>query len=201
MTKEEYIDTNEYGYDADKGIWSKAKEKFLEGTINSNGYVQVGLRCVDGKNRTFYYHRALWFLAYGSIPEGYQINHIREFEKTDNRLCNLELVTPKENINYGTRNERCAVKLRGVPRPYMIERNKRLRSKPVVAVDKDGNVIYEFLSAKEAERQGFRQSAVSACCNNCYHRQGNNIYKNLRWYFKDEWEKLVWEKEQAVKRV
>ena len=31
MTKEEYIDTNEYGYDADKGIWSKHYNRFLKG--------------------------------------------------------------------------------------------------------------------------------------------------------------------------
>jgi hypothetical protein len=33
---------------------------------------------------------------YGSIPEGYHIDHINEF-KNDNRLCNLRLVTHTEN--------------------------------------------------------------------------------------------------------
>lgn len=165
MTKEEYIDTNEYGYDADKGIWSKAKEKFLEGHVNPNGYVQVKLKCTDGKQRLFYYQRAMWYLAYGPIPEGMQVNHIREFEKTDNALSNLNLMTPKENINYGTCIERRTAKRIGVPRPDMIEQNKSLKSKKVIAVDKEGNVVYIFASTREAGRNGFCSSSVGKCCN------------------------------------
>lgn len=80
MTREEYIDTNEYGYDENKGIWSKAKEKFLEGNVHPSGYVRVWLKCIDGKQRNFQYHRAMWYLAYGPIPDGYEVNHIREDE-------------------------------------------------------------------------------------------------------------------------
>lgn len=166
MTKEEYIDTNEYEYDVDKGIWSNYWQKFLEGNVNKHGYVVVTLKCIDGKQRLFRYHRALWYLAYGEIPENYQINHINE-NKTDNRLCNLELVTPKQNCNHATRNERMATKL----------------SKPVEALDEEGNVIYRFNSVMEAERQGFCHVAVCKCCNNCYNRQGNNIYKRLIWRY------------------
>lgn len=183
MTKEEYIDTNKYGYDENKGIWSKSKEKFLKGCVNKDGYVQVGLKCIDGKKRLFRYHRAMWYLAYGVIPEGMQVNHIREFEKTNNALSNLNLMTPKENSNWGTRTKRSAAKRRGISRPDVIEK----QSKPVVAVDIDDNVVYEFVSAAEAGRQGFCRSAVCACCRNCFHRQGNRFFKGYYWYYKEDW--------------
>lgn len=177
MTREELIDISEYGYDENKGIWSKAKKKFIKGTVEKDGYVRVGLKCVDGKLRLFMYHRAIWYLAYGPIPEGYEVNHIREFEKTNNRLCNLELVTHKENINYGTHNERVAA----------TNRNHPLKSKHVVALDMNGNVIYEFASTREAGRNGFDQGNVAKCCRNCYMREGNRFFKGYYWYFKDEW--------------
>lgn len=184
MTKEDYIDTNEYGYDENKGIWSKSKEKFLKGCVNKDGYVQVGLKCIDGKKRLFQYHRALWFLAYGVIPEGMQVNHIREFEKTNNALSNLNLMTPKENSNWGSRTERSAAKRRGISRPDVIEK----QSKPVVAV-KDGVVVMEFPSTQEAGRNGFNSGAVCRCCRNCYMRECN-YYKGYYWYYKEDWEKI-----------
>lgn len=200
MTREERIDISEYDYDADKGIWSKYWEKFLEGHVNKYGYVYLSLKCLDGKRRFFYLHRVMWYMAYGPIPDGYEINHIDE-NKQNNALSNLNLMTHKENCNHGTRIERIAAKkrgrklteeqkakLRGVPKPYIAE----LKSKPVVAVDEDNNVAYEFASTREAGRQGFCQACVVDCCNNCYWKLGN-YYKGYYWYYKDEYEKLMWE--------
>lgn len=240
MTKEEYINISEYGYDADKGIWSKAKEKFLTGNVNKKGYVQVGLKCTDGKNRMFQYHRVIWFAFNGPIPEGYEINHLDE-NKQNNRLSNLSLTSHIENIRYGTGIERSAAKRRGIPKSEETkakigakrrglkhtEEAKRkmseslkgrklseeakakisstltngITSKPVVAVDKNNNVVMEFPSTSEAGRQGFSQGNVWACCNNCFHRQGNRYYKGYYWYFKEEWEKLIWERKLEVKKV
>lgn len=39
------------------------------------------------------------------------VNHKNEI-KTDNRACNLEWLTSKENTNYGTRNQRAGETLR-----------------------------------------------------------------------------------------
>ena len=45
----------------------------------------------------------------GPIPEGMQVNHIDE-NTLNNNLENLNLMTPSENINWGTRNERDRLK-------------------------------------------------------------------------------------------
>lgn len=59
-------------------------------------------------------------------------------------------------------------------------------SKAVQALDKvTGEVIYEFASTQEAQRQGFSAGNISECCRNCYLRSGNNIYKGYIWKFKE----------------
>lgn len=49
---------------------------------------------VDGRMRLA--HVVVWERAYGPIPSGYQIHHRNE-DKQDNRLSNLQLVTPTEH--------------------------------------------------------------------------------------------------------
>jgi hypothetical protein len=56
-----------------------------------NGYTGVILR-----GREHYIHRLVASAFIGTISPGWQINH-RNFSKTDNRLQNLEIVTPYEN--------------------------------------------------------------------------------------------------------
>lgn len=209
MTKEEYIDWSLYDIYKDGRIYSNSYnyKRFLKGRL-INGYVQVGLKCVDGKYRLFYWHRVIWTYFNGAIPEGMQVNHINEL-KTDNRLCNLELVTPKQNCNHATRNERIAASNRGRNQSEETKQkiseshkgkklsdehktklseiltNNPLKSKPVVAVDKNNNVVFEFPSCAEAGRNGFGQGNVSACCRNCYY--GSNYYKGYYWYFKEDY--------------
>lgn len=178
MTKEYLILWDNYIFYKDGRIYSKGynKERFLKGAINKDGYVEVGLKCTDGKIRHFLWHRVIYTYFNGAIPEGMQINHINEI-KTDNRLCNLELVTPKENINHGTRNERAAAKLRGIPKT---EEHKAKLSKAVVAVDNDSNVVLEFPSTQEAKRNGFYNAWE--CCIGKRRTCGG-----YQWYFKSEW--------------
>lgn len=61
------------------------------------------------RNVNHYVHRLVWESFRGKIPNGMQINHLNEV-KDDNRLENLSLVTPKENINYGTAHIRTVEK-------------------------------------------------------------------------------------------
>lgn len=132
----------------DGKIWSYSHKKWLKPKTNKNGYKEVVLSDNEGKQKTYYVHRIVFETFSGSpIPEGMQVNHINEC-KTDNRFENLNLMTPKENINWGSRNKRSA----------------KTQSKQVGAF-KDGKLIITFSSTNEARRNGFDQSAVCACCN------------------------------------
>ena len=85
-----------------------------------------------------------------------QVNHLNE-RKNDNRLENLNLMTPKENTNWGTRNKRIVEK--------RIGKLNTKASKPVLQYDLEGNLIKEWPSASEIKRQlGYHNSKISECC-------------------------------------
>ena len=71
---------------------------FAIGWRNADGYIAV--RLVDG--RCTVAHRLIWEAVHGPIPAGMQINH-KTGIKHDNRIANLEVVTPKENVRHAYR--------------------------------------------------------------------------------------------------
>lgn len=126
----------------------RVKEKILKPLINRNGYYQVCL-CKNSKAGLYYVHRLVWIAFNGQIIENMQVNHINEV-KTDNRLSNLNLMTQKENLNWGTRNERSA----------------KNRSKSVLQFDLNDNLIKEFPSLMQVYRElGFSYQNIVDCCN------------------------------------
>ena len=137
--------------------WGKVKsfikykgtnERILKPRKVANGYLQISLS-KDEKVFQKLVHR---LVAEAFIPNEdlfkTQINHINEV-KTDNKSENLEWVSPKENSNYGTRNERVA----------------KAQSKEVIQFNLDGTFVKEWPSTMEVQRElGFAQTNISKCC-------------------------------------
>ena len=155
-------------------IYDKKLKRFVKGHYTKDGYIQVWLQNDEGIWKNMKFHRAILMAYMGEgIPVGYEVNHIDEC-KTNNQIRNLNLMTRNENINHGTRNERVAKALTNNPN----------KSKRIQAFDKQGNLVYDFPSAHEAERQiGFKHGAIIACCKNKFNREGNNVYKGLIWKY------------------
>ena len=145
----------------DGRIWSYKTKRFLKPQTEKNGYQQVILYDNEGNGKWYMVHRVVWEAVTSSpIPDGYEINHISE-AKDENFFENLQLISHKDNCNFGTRNKRIAKK----------------RSKQVGAF-KDGELIMTFASTNEAERNGFNHSAVSRCCNGKLPH-----YKGYEWHY------------------
>lgn len=124
-----------------------------------NGYIRVSLK-KDGRYKHHSVHRLVYGAFIGEIPDGMQVNHINE-KKEDNRLENLNLMTPKENINWGTGHERCIVQ----------------QCFPILQYTLDGELVREWSSAQEAGRNGFQQSNVRMCCLGIYKTSKGYIWK------------------------
>ena len=156
----------------DGRIWSYSQKKWLKPMTRKDGYQQVCLVDNEGKKKMYMVHRVVWESVTGEpIPSNLEINHISE-AKDENFFANLQLISHKQNLNYGTRNSRASKSKTNNPK----------RSKQVVAY-KNCELVMTFLSTAEAGRQGFNQSAVAACCRNCYSREGNNVYKGFEWRY------------------
>lgn len=83
------------------GITQHSKSRIIKGCDNGNGYLTVYLR-KNGKNKPFYIHRLVAQAFIGNI-DGKDINH-KDFNRKNNRLDNLEILSRKENINYSIKH-------------------------------------------------------------------------------------------------
>lgn len=84
-------------YQADDGHIYNANGKIMS-RQGRNGYYTLRKMF---NNHTYYFmeHRVVYYFAYGKFDEKLQINH-KDFNRANNHIDNLELVTCKENIRY-----------------------------------------------------------------------------------------------------
>jgi hypothetical protein len=82
-------DTGALAWRVDRSI--RVLAGMLAGTRNCDGYTQVQIG-----SRRFYAHRLAWYLHHGQDPGDLQVDHINR-DRSDNRICNLRLVTDRGN--------------------------------------------------------------------------------------------------------
>lgn len=88
----------------DGKVWSVKSNRFLTNQIGKNGYLYIDLN-KNGTRTRKYIHR---LVAEAFLPNPNnlpQVNHIDE-NKNNNNVNNLEWISIKDNVNYGTRTER-----------------------------------------------------------------------------------------------
>ena len=143
------------------------KAELLNPGTDKDGYFKVGLS-KNGEYKTCKVHR-LVAQTFIPNPENLpEVNH-KDEDKTNNFVflnedgsinkekSNLEWKTHRDNINHGTHNERSA----------KTRTNGKL-SKPVLQLSLTGELIREWPSVAECERNGFNQGYVAACCRGVY---------------------------------
>lgn len=125
-------------------------------------YLNVNLN-KNGKNTKFRINRLVALAFISNEEHKSQVNH-KDENKQNNRVDNLEWVTPKENSNWGTRSLRSG-----------LSRRKAIWGYNII----NGSII-EFNSLAEAEKVGFGHSTISACL----HHRKHQAY-GYKWFFKE----------------
>lgn len=134
----------------------KVKGKILKLKVNNKGYLYITLH-KDGKSKHFTIHR-LVATAFIPNPDNLpQVNHKNE-TKTDNIWTNLEWVTQKYNLNYGTCQEKRSEKLKGKKQPN-ITGDKHPMARKVICLE----TKQVFGCIRDAE-DWCGKGGVGACC-------------------------------------
>ena len=136
------------------------KERILKPGVVGGGYLMVVL-CAGGKQKMHKVHRLVCQAFHDNPDNKSDVNHINE-NKTDNRACNLEWCTRRENCNHGTHNERVA----------------KAQSKSVGQYTLDGELVKIWPSTIEVQRQtGFCQGSISQAANGKYKQAYGCIWR------------------------
>ena len=154
------------------------KAKLLKPGKDTNGYSMVILS-KNGETKTCLVHRLVAETFLDNPENKPQVNHkdedktnnfvfLNEDGSVDKEKSNLEWKTPKENSNHGTRNERIAK-----------ANTNGIRSKKVLQLSLSGELIREWPSVGECERNGFNKGYVAACCRGVY----ESAY-GFKWMYK-----------------
>lgn len=154
------------------------EEKILRPIVGRDGYLRVNLY-KNNNHKNLLIHR-LVLMTFNPIDnmDKFEVNH-RDENKKNNNLDNLEWCSRSYNINYGSRTQKTA--------------------KPVVQLDPTTNeVINVYCSAREAEKQGFNQGAITQCCKNRYTKHSPNIYLGYKWQCMSEYIKSI---DTRIKKV
>ena len=127
------------------------KVRLMKPRDNGCGYFQISFRR-EGKRKLFLVHR-LVAEAFIPNPSNFPIVNHKDENPANNAVDNLEWCTAKYNLNYGTCRARISAK----------------HSKAVLQYDKSGNLVKEWSSALEVQKQtGFARSNISKCCRGKY---------------------------------
>ena len=159
------------------------RERLMNPGEDKDGYLRVTLS-KNKEKKTCSVHR---LVAQTFIPnpegkpcinhkiegdEGKKINIVifNEDGTIDKERTTIEWVTPKENNDYGTHNERVAK-----------ANTNGKRSKKVLQFTLDGEFVREWESTNECGRNGFDQGHVAACC-----RGEQKTHKGFRWEYEED---------------
>ena len=76
----------------------KSNKNLSKNRTNGNGYlIFYFYNNEKSKYQNYYFHRFVYEVFYGLIPKCKQVDHQNQI-KNDNRIENLQLLTPQENI-------------------------------------------------------------------------------------------------------
>lgn len=118
------------------GVWypQNRRGQMMKIRTLSTGYKEVPLR-KDRKQVRYFVHRLVALAFVEGYKKGLVVNHLN-CDPSDNRACNLEWVTQKENTNHADHNIKIAL----------------YHQKEVKQLDKNGNVVAVYSCQSDAAK-------------------------------------------------
>lgn len=139
---------------------------YTYGYYDADGYFVYDLS-INGKRKKRRINKLVYETFVGEIPEGYDIHHKNRI-KTDNRIENLEL------IHKSVHAKRHIEEHKEKTLKAIIEKN----SKPIYQYTLNGELVAEYESLAEAERQtGIKNTNISSCCKNKRNKAGGYVWR------------------------
>ena len=169
MEVEKWVDIDDYKGNYQVSNWGRfrsldreltRKGVLLKPSSHSNGYLFLRLS-KKGKASYFSCHRLVGKYFVDGYKEELDINH-KDGNKTNNYYKNLEWSTRAANINHAFKTGLI---------------NRSSISVPVRCINLKTKDQMHFKSIREAERNGFIQSSISACING-----KQKTHKGFKWY-------------------
>lgn len=148
---------------------NKKDGKIMKLSKDSHGYFQIELWYSDenGKHKSHLIVHRLVAKAFIPNPDNLpQVNH-KDENPENNCVNNLEWCTNKYNNNYGTKNERAAIK----------------NGKPIYSVDKNGNI--EDFSGLRVAARAMTGNPNAPHSNINYALKNHTIVYGRKWFYKE----------------
>lgn len=167
-------DIPRYFVTEDGQIWDSKRECYVPQHVRNKkkGYLGVNLN-----DNGIYVQKSVHRLVaqtYIPNPDNLPMVNHKDEDPRNNHIDNLEWCDAQYNNTYGTRLQRSSAS----------QRNRPDCSKPVNQYDLDGNLVAQFPSAIEVERQlKIRNSQICAVCN---HKPRNYTAAGYIWRWASE---------------
>ncbi len=146
----------------------------LDKTLGYLYFIDKGNPCA-GTSGKVYYHRWVWYCSFGVIPEGFHIHH-KDGDKLNNRISNLECLSPSEHAKEHRGVERvdvaCGVcsmvfttNLQNTPRLYCSNGCRATASRKFeVSKEELERLVWKYPTTKVSKMFGVSDVAISKRC-------------------------------------
>lgn len=159
------------------------KNMIMKISKNNRGYYVIAL-FNNNTFKRFLVHRLVAQAFIPNLDNKLKVNHVEPVtkEKCDNRVCNLEWCTDKENSQW-------SIKLGRASKPPIHFGKNHPRHKSVYQIDKNGVIENYWDCIADACRTGKyeRHSIILSC------KDIHRTYKGFKWFYAEDYERNHYE--------